>query len=110
MTFRSMLPLLLVSAFVSMTAPPPAHATACRDWNRMSEQRQRDHVYQLIDDALASNRGRSYRINRNAIGRCLEDHAEDMFYDFTDLCSEGTTASGKAISTRFRQYIWTCVN
>ena len=102
--------LLLVAAIVLVIAPLSAHATGCRDWNRMSESRQRDEIYRMIDDAITGQKGRSYRVNRNAISRCLENQVEDMFLDFYDLCSEGATASKSAIRVRFRQYIWTCVN
>ena len=107
MTLRS---ILLAVTLVWAIAAAPAYATGCREWNRMSESRKQDRIYRMIDDAISSQKGRSYGVNRNAIGRCLEGKSENMFWDFSDLCVDANTASMGAIRGRFKNYIWTCVN
>ena len=36
--------------------------------------------------------------------------ARQVFWDFEDLCADARTASMSALRTRFKDYIWTCVN
>jgi hypothetical protein len=100
----------LMAMIVGVLAPASADATGCHEWNRMSESQQRDRIDRMIADALSSQRGRSYNVNRAAIARCLEDNSDSMFYDFGDLCGDSRTARKSAIRTRFKNYIWTCVN
>jgi hypothetical protein len=107
MMLRSLL--LIVTVTVTLL-PLSAHATGCREWNRMSDARKWDRIDRMIEDAISGQKGRSYQFNRNAIGRCLADHSEDMFWDFSDLCSDPSTAGMRAIRGRFKSYIWTCVN
>jgi hypothetical protein len=76
----------------------------------MSEQRQWARIDRMIDDAVSGQGGRNYGVNRNAIARCLQANTENMFWDFNDLCADANTASMSAIHSRFKQYIWTCVN
>ena len=99
----------IVAAIVAISATS-AEALTCRDWNRLSESSRYDRIYRMIDDAAAGQGGRSYRINRNAIVRCLDANAERMYWDFDDLCADSRTASRNAIRSRFKTYIWTCVN
>ncbi len=107
MTFRS---ILLAATLVCAIAAPPAYATGCREWNRMSESRKWDRIDRMIDDAISGQKGRSYQVNRNAIGRCLQGNSDNMFLDFGDLCADASTASMGAIRARFKNYIWTCLN
>jgi len=102
--------ILLAAILVSVIAPAAAHATSCSDWNRMSESRKWDRIDRMINDAITGQKGRSYQVNRNAIGRCLANHSEDMFWDFNDLCEDSNRARMNAIRTRFKDYLWTCVN
>ena len=88
MTLRSF---LLIATIMLASAPLSAHATGCREWNRMSESRKWDRIDRMIDDAVRGQRGRSYQVNRNAIARCLAGNSEDMFWDF-------------------KNYLWTCVD
>ena len=76
----------------------------------MSEAKKWDRIDRMIDDAISGQKGRSYQINRNAIGRCLAAHSQDMFIDFHDLCSDGATAGMSAIRGRFKSYIWSCAS
>jgi hypothetical protein len=102
--------LLIVATIALVTAPQSAHATGCREWNRMSDSRKWDRIDRMIDDAISGQRGRSYQVNRNAIARCLESNSENMFWDFNDLCADPATAQMSAIRSRFKNYIWTCVD
>jgi hypothetical protein len=102
--------LLIAAALAILLAPASAQATGCREWNRMSDAQKWERIDRMIQDAITSNRGRSYRVDHARIGRCLEAQSQNMFWDFDGLCSEGRTASMKAIRTRFKQYLWTCVN
>ena len=101
---------LLAAMLVCVIAPSTADATGCREWNRMSDSRKWDRIDRMIDDAISGQRGRSYQVNRNAIGRCLTDYSQDMFLDFNDLCVDSSTASMSAIRAKFKNYIWMCVS
>lgn len=107
MTLRS---LLFVATIALVIAPLPAHATGCREWNRLSEAGKWDRIDRMIDDAISGQKGRSYQFNRNAVARCLKDNSENMLLDFDDLCSNASTAGMTAIRGRFKNYIWNCVN
>jgi hypothetical protein len=76
----------------------------------MSEDHRWARIDRMIDDAISGNRGRQYQVNRAAIARCLEGHAESMYWDFDDTCSDPKTARSQAIRRIFKNYIWTCVN
>lgn len=93
-----------------LLGPSIAQATSCSEWNRMSDDRKWSRIDRMINDALSGSGGRSYNVNRGAIGRCLADNSENMFWEFNDLCSDSRTASMSAIRTRFKDYIWTCAN
>jgi hypothetical protein len=101
---------LVVGAAVVLLAPSLAQATSCSDWNRLSENGKWDRIDRMINDAISGQGGRSYHVNRNAIQRCLQNHSEDIFWDFEDLCADARSASMSALRTRFKDYIWTCVN
>jgi hypothetical protein len=107
MTLRS---LLLIATIMLAITPLSAQATGCREWNRMSESRKWDRIDRMIDDAVSGQRGRSYQVNRNAIARCLNDNSQNMFWDFDDVCADSNTAQMSAIRSRFKNYIWTCVD
>jgi hypothetical protein len=108
MTLRSLL--LLIATMMLAIAPLSARATGCREWNRLSESSKWERIDRMIDDAISGQSGRSYRVNRNAIARCLADNSEDMFWDFNDICEDPKTAQMSAIRSRFKNYIWNCVD
>ena len=99
-----------ITAFAIVAAPLSAHASGCGKWNRLPEQKKWDRIDRMIDDAISGPKGRSYQVNRNAIGRCLQANSENMLWDFNDLCGDPSTAHKSAIPTRFKWYIWNCVN
>jgi hypothetical protein len=94
---------------VLSTSAHPALASSCQSWRRMTESQRWDRIYQMIDDAMASQRGREYEVNRAAIGRCLEGHVESMYWDFTDTCEDSSTARAQAVSRIFKNYVWSCI-
>jgi hypothetical protein len=101
---------VLAAILVLLAAPGPASATSCREWNRLSDSQRYDRIDRMINDAISGQRGRSYNVNRNAIARCLDANAQNMFFDFSDLCSDSRTAGKNSIHGRFKNYIWDCVN
>jgi len=100
--------LLLVSAISSVWAGP-ASAMTCRDWNRLADGQKASAIEGMIQDAIASQRGRSYGVNRGAIGRCLDGSARDIQYAFDDACANSRTTSMQALNNIFKRYIWSCV-
>ena len=62
----------------------------------------------MIDDAIGGQGGRQYRVNRNAIGRCLHSRTQDIFYDFEDTCADSSRAGMQALNNLFKSYIWSC--
>ncbi len=101
--------LVLVSA-ISLVWTTAASAMTCRDWNRLAGGQKASAVDGMIGDAMASQHGRSYGVNRGAIGRCLYGQALNIEYDFDDVCASSRTARMQALNTIFKNYIWTCVN
>jgi hypothetical protein len=88
---------------------PTASAYSCQQWSRLSPAGKSAEVEAMIEDALNSQRGRSYQVNRNAIGRCLYARARDIQYAFDDVCYDERTAGMQAISNTFKNYVWSCV-
>ncbi len=101
--------LILVSA-ISSVWTSPASAMTCRDWNRLADGQKASAIDGMIQDAIASQRGRSYGVNRGAIGRCLDASSRNIQYDFDDACANSRTASMQALNNIFKSYIWSCVN
>jgi hypothetical protein len=100
--------ILVLTLFVF--GAPAAQAITCRDWGRTYEDQKVAVVYGLIDDAVAGSGGRSMGVNRAAVARCLEHHAEKISYAFDDACANRGTAGMQALNNIFKNYIWTCVN
>lgn len=94
---------------VVVGAASPAFATSCQSWRRMTEDQRWDRIYRMIDDAIAGQRGRQYKVNRAAVARCLEGHVESMYWDFDDTCADSSTARAQAIHRIFKSYIWSCI-
>ena len=101
--------LVLVSA-ISLVWTSAASAMSCQGWNGLAAGKKSVAVDSMIRSAMAGQRGRSYRVNRGAIERCLLGEARNIEYDFDDACGNSRTASMQAINNIFKNYIWTCVN
>ena len=102
--------LLVLVLAVSFVGALPASAMTCRDWNRLAPGDKAYAIDGMIGDAMASQRGRSYQVNRGAIERCLRRYARDIEYAFDDTCSDTGSAGMQALNNIFKNYIWTCVN
>lgn len=95
-------------ALASWTAP--ANAINCQRWSRLSDADKLATIEAMIDNAIASNKGRSYEVSRAAIGRCMHRLARDIQFDFDDTCVDARTASSSALNSLFKSYIWSCAN
>ena len=102
--------LAAVLAVVLVTAAAtPASATRCQTWRRMTDAQRWDRVYRMIDDAISGQGGREFRIDRGAVGRCMERQAEAMYWAFDDACLDSGSAGPQAIDQLFKRYIWSCI-
>ena len=91
-----------------LLVPGLASATSCREWTRLGPDEKEATVLGMIDDALRSNRGREFRVNREAIGRCLRENTAEMVVAFDDVCSDSRKAGMDAIREVFKTYVWSC--
>ncbi len=94
---------------VALLLAEPALAMSCRNWDRLGPQQRAAAVEHMIQSAVSGSGGRSYRVNRDAIARCLEANSRDIEYAFDDVCSDSRTAGMNAIRTTFKDFIWSCV-
>ena len=85
-----------------------ARAIGCRQWQRMGPDQKAATIDRMIRSTVSSSGGRQYRLDRGAVGRCLEDRAQRIQYDFDGICEDPRTAGMDALNTRFKRYIWTC--
>ena len=88
----------------------PAHAITCSEWNRLYENQKVPTVYSMIDATVAGSEGRSMRVSRGAVGRCLKRRAQEISYAFDDTCGDSSTANMHAVRKLFKSYTWDCVN
>ena len=98
---------ILLSA-ISLVSATSASAMTCRDWDRLEGGEKASAIDGMIQDALASQKGRSYGVNRGAIGRCMFGEARNIEYDFDDACLG--RPGMQALNAIFKNYIWSCVN
>ncbi len=98
----------LLALGVVLVLPGPASAMRCSKWTRLSDDQKFEAIARLIDDTIAGQRGRQYRVNRNAIGRCLDSQSQNIFYDFDDTCADSSRAGMQALNSLFKNYIWHC--
>jgi hypothetical protein len=97
-----------IAMIVTLT-PMVSEATSCGDWTRLDPAQKDAAVLRMIDGALASNRGRSFEVNREAIGRCLRTNAAQMVNAFDDVCSSSRGAGMQAIDEVFTTFVYSCV-
>ncbi len=87
---------------------PAASAMKCSQWTRLAHNQKYDAITRMIDDAVAGQGGRQYRVNRNAVGRCLDGQVQNILYDFEDACADSRRAGMQALNNIFKDYIWSC--
>lgn len=89
-------------------AARPASAMNCGRWSRLDAGQKEATVRGMIADALESNRGRQYDVNREAIGRCLRENVSQIAIAFDDICANPRSAEMQAIPNLFKTYVWSC--
>ena len=99
----------LVALLFLLLLARPAFAITCQQWERLGPDQKAATIDRMIQSAISGSRGRSYQVNRGAIGRCLASRARTIEYDFDDVCSDPRTAGMNALDNTFKHYIWSCV-
>ena len=88
---------LLLALLVALLLAEPALAMSCRDWERLGPQQRAASVEHMIQSAVSGSGGRSYRVNRDAIARCLGASSRDIEYAFDGVCSNPRTAGAASV-------------
>ena len=65
-------------------------------------------IDRMIQGAVSGSGGRQYRIERGAVGRCLQGYARSIEYDFDGACADSRSAGMQALNRIFKEYIWSC--
>ena len=92
-----------------VAAASHAATIGCRDWMHLDDAQKMATIDGMIGDLLkSSGKVRQYDVHRGAIGRCLGENAEQMSYDFDDVCSDSRSADMQAIQRVFKNYVWSC--
>ena len=65
-------------------------------------------IDRMIQGAVSGSGGRQYRVDRGAVGRCLDGYARSIEYDFDGARADSRTASMQALNRIFKDYIWSC--
>lgn len=99
--------LCVLSALMSLPASS-AQAIRCSEWDRMGAGQKSATIDRMIQGAVSGSGGRQYRIERGAVGRCLQGYAQSIEYDFDDACADSRTAGMQALNRIFKDYIWSC--
>lgn len=87
----------------------PASAINCREWLSLDDAQKMATIDGMISDLLGSRgAGRQYDVHRGAIARCLSENANQMSYEFDDVCSDSRSANMQAIQRVFKSYAWSC--
>lgn len=89
-------------------AAAPAAALTCRTWTRLGPDERLATIERMIAETVGGSAGRSYRIDRAAVGRCLRSQAEAMAHAFDGACEDPRTAGLQALNRIFKDYIWSC--
>jgi hypothetical protein len=105
MRFTRVVFVLASSAFLLAA---PAQATSCRQWDRMDAGQKSATIDRMIQNTISGSGGRQYQVNRGAIGRCLQQNAQSIEYDFDDACADSGSAGMQALNGIFKEYVWSC--
>ena len=100
---------IALSSLLVLVWASPASAMKCQAWNRLPEHSKPAEIERMIQDAVSGSGGRSYHVDRGAIGRCLHSFSRDIQYDFDGACGDRRTAGMSALRNIFKSYIWSCV-
>ena len=99
---------ILALALVVAAVATPARALTCNSWSRLGPDQRAATIQRMISNAVEGSGGRSYHIDRSAVGRCLERAALAIGYDFDGACSDSRSAGMQALNKIFKDYIWSC--
>jgi hypothetical protein len=88
---------------------PAAQAINCTSWERLGPGQRSATIDRMIQSTVAGSGGRSYRVDRGAVGRCLQSYAQSIAYDFDSACADPSTAGMQALNEIFKSYVWSCV-
>jgi hypothetical protein len=88
---------------------PAAQAINCKSWERLGPGQRSATVDRMIQSTVAGSGGRSYRVDRGAVSRCLQRYAQSIAYDFDGACADPSTAGMQALNEIFKNYVWSCV-
>ena len=99
----------LVALLAALLLAEPARAMSCSQWEGLGPQQKAAAVEQMIQSAVSGSGGRSYKVDRGAITRCLRASSRNIEYDFDGVCGDPRTAGMNAIRTTFKDFIWSCV-
>src|SRR5262245_15578707 len=102
MRTSTLIPVAAGLALGFVLAVHPASAMSCKPWLRLNAAQKEATAHAMIDDALRSQRGRQYDINRAAVGQCLHANAYQMAVDFDGVCSDSRSADMQAIHKVFK--------
>ena len=108
-TLNAMRTTPLLGMLAALLLAEPALAMSCSDWERLGSQQRSAAVDDMIQSAVSGSGGRSYRVDREEIARCLAASSRDIEYAFDGACSDPRTAGMNAIRTTFKDFIWSCV-
>jgi hypothetical protein len=99
----------LALGLLAAASPASAATIGCREWMGLDDPQKMQTIDGMIGD-LVGSRGqvRQYEVHRGALGRCLAENAEQMSYDFDDVCSDSRSADMQAIQRVFKNYVWSC--
>jgi hypothetical protein len=95
----------LVSLFLFTST---AHAINCGTWTRLSPEQKTQTIDQMIQDAMRSNKARTYNVNTVRMSRCMERYSNAIELDFDGACARGGRTGMQALNNLFRNYIWSC--
>jgi hypothetical protein len=101
---------IVLAVLLPMLLARSAFAMTCAQWGRLGAEQKAVEIERMIQSAVSGSRGRSYRVDRGAITRCLRSRSQSIEYAFDDVCSDPRTADMNAIRTLFKDYIWGCVD
>ena len=86
----------------------PAQAISCKQWQRMGPQQKAATVERMIASTVRGSKGRQYRVDRGAVGRCLNGQVRNIEYDFDGACADPRTAGMHELNRIFKDYLWSC--
>ena len=100
-----------ITALAVVLATPAALAAEihCADWKRLPGAEKRTRLEERIVEAERSPEIRQFRVDRDALRRCLEVQSRDIRQALNDVCDEGLEVGIDAPERTFRDYVDSCI-